>query len=280
MTDLKTNNHLKRLDRNRGKIFSKTGGWIAGQGIYTHGYSMLDDLIGKKSYFQIMILNATGKLVERRLADWVEAVYGCSSWPDPRIWCNQVGALSGCSRTTVVAATAMGLLASDSRVYGMRTLVEGIEFIQLALKKYNEGISVQSIVEASPRTSKGQPKMMGYIRPLARGDERIETMERVSRDLGFTKGAHLKLACKINDYSRGNYNEGMNLNGYISAFLSDLNFSPVEAYQIFAAGTMSGITACYLEQLHKSPDEFLPLQCDDVDYVGPEARQVHSEFRS
>ena len=48
---------IQALDNNRNIIRSSTGGWRVGQGVYSHGYSMLDELIGEKSYFQIMILN-------------------------------------------------------------------------------------------------------------------------------------------------------------------------------------------------------------------------------
>ena len=44
------------LDQRRGKIFSKAGGWFPGKGVFNHGYSMLDDLVGEKSYFQILVL--------------------------------------------------------------------------------------------------------------------------------------------------------------------------------------------------------------------------------
>jgi hypothetical protein len=39
------------LDARRGKIISNTGGWFPGKGVFSHGYSMLEDLVGKKSYF-------------------------------------------------------------------------------------------------------------------------------------------------------------------------------------------------------------------------------------
>src|SRR5690606_29156545 len=112
-----------------------------------HGYSMLEELIGKKSYFQIMMLNATGRLVDRNLADWFEAIFGCLSWPDPRIWCNQIGALAGTARTNNMVATIMGALASDSRTYGPLTVIEGATFIQQALAKYKQGISIADIVQ-------------------------------------------------------------------------------------------------------------------------------------
>ncbi|MGH1485146.1 MAG: hypothetical protein ACRBCI_02930 [Cellvibrionaceae bacterium] len=267
-------NTIKELDKNRHTIRSKTGGWFPGKGVFSHGYSMLDELVGEKSYFQIMILNATGKLVERRLADWIEAIYGCLSWPDPRIWCNQIGALAGSAKTSVIAATAVGSLAADSRSYGGRTLIDGMNFIQSSYRKLSNGMSTEEIIEKEIQKYAGKPYITGFARPLAKGDERLEAMERVSKNLEFQEGEHLILAYEIENILLKRFDEGMNINGYISAFLSDQGFSTDEVYRIFSMMVMSGVTACYLEQLNKPSDSFLPLRCDDINYIGQESRKV------
>lgn len=262
------------LDQRRGKIFSKAGGWFPGKGVFSHGYSMLDDLVGKKSYFQIMVLNATGKLIDRKLADWLEAAYACLSWPDSRIWCNQIGALAGSARVSVAAATTMGALAADSRIYGSYTLLDGMAFIQKALVQHKKGMTAEEIVNNVDAVKKGKPFIVGYFRPIAKGDERIVAMERVSKELGFSVGAHLSLAYQIEDILRNAYDEGMNINGYASAFLSDQGFSPQEAYQMVAMLVASGVTACYVDTLHRPVDTFLPLHCEDIDYQGEALRSV------
>ncbi len=265
---------IQALDNNRNIIRSKTGGWRVGEGVYSHGYSMLEELVGEKSYFQIMILNATGKLVERRLADWVEAIYGCLSWPDPRIWCNQIGALAGEAKTTAVAGTLAGTLAADSKMYGMYTLLAGMDFIQSAYKKSLDKTTVAEIVDQNIKENKGRLKIMGYVRPIAKGDERIEVMERVTKKLGFDIGPHLKLAYEIEQIINSRLQENMNINGYISAFLSDQGFTKDEVYQLLSTWVMSGVTACYLETLHKPNDSFLPLRCDDIEYKGADKRSI------
>lgn len=265
---------IQALDRNRNKIYSKTGGWIPGTGVFSHGYSMLDELVGEKSYFQIMILNATGKLVDKQLADWVEAIYGCLSWPDPRIWCNQIGALAGSARTSVIPATAAGVIATDSRTYGVYPILEGIPFIKKAYKEYISGKSVSDIINEKVTSTKGKPHIVGYIRPIAKGDERLEKMEIISKNLGFENGGHMKLAYLIENEIHQRFDEGMNINGYVAAFLSDQNISANETYQIFSMLVMSGVTACYLEQKNKEPDSFLPLRCDDINYNGKEYRAI------
>lgn len=262
------------LDQRRGKVISNTGGWFPGRGVFSHGYNMLEELVGEKSYFQTLILNATGKMVERPLADWVEAIYGCLSWPDPRIWCNQIGALAGAARTSVVAATTIGAMAADSRSYGPRTRLEGVKFIQGALKQYKNGVTPEEIVAAAAATMRGKPYIVGYIRPIAKGDERIEAMENVSKKLNLSAGEHMELAYKIEQVLIDKYDERMNINGYVCAFLSDYGFSGQEMYQMFAGMVASGVTACYLDTYKRPPDTFLPLRCDDIDYQGAPRRQV------
>jgi hypothetical protein len=66
----------------------------------------------------------------------------------------------------------------------------------------------------------------------------------------------------------------MNINGYVSAFLSDLGYTDEEIYRIFAVVVNSGITACYVDTRDKAPDTFLPLRCADIEYTGNLARPV------
>lgn len=282
--NIRTNSRVTRsdseaidyLEQRRGKIISNTGGWFPGKGVFSHGYSMLEELVGKKTYFQTVILNATGKLVDKPFADWVEAIYGCLSWPDPRIWCNQIGALAGAARTSVVAATAMGSLAADSRTYGVFPLIEGVEFIQSAMQQQEQGLTAQQIVNEVVARHRGKPYIVGYKRPIAKGDERLEVMEKVGRELGFIEGKHLQLAYAIEKVLLADFDEGMNINGYMSAFLSDQGFSAQEVYRMFSMLVASGVTACYLDTYHQPPDTFLPLRCDDIDYQGSAKRTVPS----
>lgn len=264
---------IDTLNARRGKIISKTGGWFPGKGVFSHGYSMMDDLVGKKSYFQIVVLNATGKMVSTEFAHWIEVGYSCLSWPDPRIWCNQIGALAGGVRTSAIAATAMGVLATDSRTYGVYPLKEGVQFIQTALASYQQGLSAEQIVANVPSRG-GKPLIVGYIRPIAKGDERIRAMASIAEGYEFPMGPHLELAMAIERVLQEKYDEGMNVNGYVSAVMADHGFSPDEVYQIFTTLVASGVTACYLDTYHQAPDTFLPLRCDDIDYQGSAKRTV------
>lgn len=269
------NNATYRLwDERRGKIQSKKGGWVIGQGVFNHGHSMMDDLVGKVSYMQVLVLNATGRLPDRTLADWFEGCHICMSWPDPRIWCNQVGALGGTMRASVVASTTAGVLAADAKTYGSKPLLQGVRFIQAALRDFKRGMTVNEIIDHECAKYRGKPNITGYARPLAKGDERIVAMERVQKQLELQKGEHQRLATEIENALLTRYNESMNINGYASAFLADRGYSADEVYRIFSMVVSSGVTACHVDTRDEPADAFLPLRCDDIEYTGETARPV------
>ena len=261
-------------DQQRNKIISKKGGWFIGDGVYCHGFDMMKELVGKVSYMQVVMLNATGRLPERRVADWFEAVHICLSWPDSRIWCNHIGALGGTMHASAVAATTAGVLATDSRSYGVKPLKEGVAFIQMAMNSLKRGLSVADIVTAECDKHGGKPFIMGYARPIAKGDERVPAMELVADNLGFSQGDHLKLAYDVDSELMARFNEGININGYVSAFLSDQGYTPEEVYRLFAMVVASGVNACYVDMRDRPAGAFLPLRCDDIDFQGKPSRSL------
>jgi citrate synthase len=260
-------------DMYNGVFRTKKGGWTITNGIITHGYSLLDDLLGKISFFQLLILHVTGKLPERRLADWLEAAYMCLSWPDPRIWCNFIGSLGGSARVSPVSAICAGTLAADSRIYGVGTLKICTKFIVSALTKYDEYESAEGYIEKHCNKG-GKLITPGFARPLAKGDERVEAIQNVVAALHFEDGPHLKLAYEISNYLVAQYDESLNFAGYVSAFLADQGFSPDEVERVFSLWVNGGVHACYSEASENVPDSFLPLRCDDILYAGVEERRV------
>jgi len=261
-------------DQQRGVIRSSNGGWLAGKGVFCHGYDMLEHLAGKASYFQVLMLNVLGYLPERRLADWLEVAYICMSWPDPRIWCNHIGALGGSARTSAIAASVAGALAADSSMYGGRTFLTGVDFIQRACAEREAGASVERIVAHELKRHRGKVNIMGFARPLASGDERIAVLEEVAAQLGFQVGRHLQLAYDIEAILQRDFDESMNICGYVSAFLSDQGCKAEELYRMSVLCVTSGVTACYIDAREKPPDAFLPLRCDDIEYRGHAARKL------
>ncbi len=263
-------------DNKRGTIHTRKGGWVISKGvIYSHGYNLLDELMGRITYFQLLILNATGRLPERPVADWLEASFFCISYPDARIWCNHIGSLGGTMQATPIAASCAGLIATDSRLYGPLAVVNSAKFITAALALKKTGMPVDEIVETLPRKrSDGTLMIPGFNRPIASGDERIPLLEKLTQELGFKAGAHLTLAYEIEAVISKKYNEYMNSGGYRAAFLSDQGFSCQEIYRMLSIYMNAGITACYCEAADHPGESFFPLRCDDVDYQGRRPRDL------
>ncbi|QBG37211.1 hypothetical protein [Litorilituus sediminis] len=269
---------------NRGKIRTNRGGWRIGEAIYNCGYSMMDDLVGQKSFFQTLILNVTGKLPSEAMAKWFEASFICLSWPDSRIWCNQNGSLLGTTNGSPTAAIAAGILSADSRMYGPGSITGGAEFIVRALKWFKQGMTPLEIINkelASTHTKPGaKPVIVGYARPIATGDERVEAMEKVTQELGFSEGEHLQLAFKIHTTLAEHYQENMNYVGYVTAFLVDQGYSVKDIHRIYSTWVHSGVHACYAEANDNVEGSFLPLACEDIDYVGAPARELPKDINS
>lgn len=276
----KTPEHvIRQLDARRNRITSHNGGWKPGHGVYCHGYQLLDELVVNHSYMQIVILNATGKMVSAELGRWMEAILGCMSWPDPRIWCNHIGALAGETQASVSAATVAGTLAGDSRAYAQGALIKGMDFIRAARKRQLDGLNADAIADEEVRANRGKPNIMGFARPLAKGDERVVALEKLTDKLGFKKGPHLQLAYDIEAALFRRFGESMNIVGYMSGFLADHGFTAEEVYRIYAVSVASGVNACYVEYADRPQHTFLPLRCDDIEYVGVDKRSV-SEARA
>ncbi len=235
---------------------------------------MLDELVGHASFFQVLIMHVIGRLPERRLAEWLEAIFICLSWPDPRMWPNQIGALGGTVKSSPITAICLGTLAADSRIYGPGTLPDSCRFIIYAMKRINQGESIESFLDSQPKRPGGQIIAPGYIRPFAKGDERVAPMQRVADELGFDIGAHLKLGYEIQEVLYKRYGESMNLAGYIVSFLLDQGFSTDEIFRVCSLLVSGGVHACYTEAADREPESFLPLRCDDIEYCGVAERPI------
>ena len=266
-------NNTGYWDDRRGIIKTHKGGWEIGKGVTSHGYSLLDDLVGSAGFFQVMVLNVTGRLPSKELTQWMESTFMCLSWPDPRIWCNQIGALGGLSKSSPVSSICAGTLASDSKLYGPGTALTAAKFILDVFENVNQGATVEEYIENKAKI-RGRLIVPGYARPIATGDERVTAMRRLAEELGFEEGKHTSLAFEIQSYLFEKYGEAMNLAGYIVAFMADQGFTATEIYRIYSLCVNSGVHATYSEVYDSPPDSFLPLRCDDIEYVGVQERAV------
>jgi hypothetical protein len=269
---------LEYWDSRRGVIYSRVGGWSIGGAVTCRGKDLLHELLPHYSYVQILVFSLTGKLISRNLADWIESGYATISYPDHRIWCNQIGTLCGELEASPVAAAAAGCLAADSTIYGSRPVRAGMQFIQDALSRRQAGDTVEQIIEAHLRKQRGVMNITGYTRPIAIGDERVPVLRDRARQLGMEAGPHELLSREIDRYLDEKYDERINVNGIVSAIFADHGLTPDDGYHICAVGVTAGVMACYLDYLNQPADSFLPLRCDDIDYQGVAPRELPERF--
>jgi citrate synthase len=231
---------------------------------------LFGELIGGASFFQVLIMHVKGgALPEPRLAQWVEGCFLSLAWPDSRLWPNHIAALAGTARVLPAGGICAGSLAADAAIYGPGTALPTARFIQEARFLADEGKSIEEII-ATIGLVGDRLRAPGYMRPLARGDERVPFLQRLADRLGFEIGPHLELAYQIDDYLRERFDEGINLSGYCAAFLSDQSFTPDQMYRLFTLSVTAGVHACYAEYADEPPLSYLPLRCDDVEYTGPD----------
>ncbi len=265
---------MNKWDKHRGNIFSKKGGWTIGKGIITHGYNLLDDIHGKCSMFQVMILNITGRLPERRLADLVEGMYITLSWPDARIWCNKMGVFNAMTHSSITTAIAAGGLAGDSKMYGAGTGKSIGPFFEKAYKDIvQQGVSVETFIETNCYKN-GKFIAPGFARPLAKGDERIPAMRNLAKKLGYEVGPYSQMVDDMETFLNNKAGEGLNLSGFFSAFMLDQGFTMDEIMGIAAFSVTGGVYAAYFEYINQPPNIFLALRVDDIDYIGPKLRNT------
>jgi hypothetical protein len=266
---------LRFWDAQRGVIRSRKGGWTVGKDVVLHGQSLFHDLMGKASWFQVWLLAITGRVIERPIAEYCETFWMTMSFPDSRIWCNQVSALAGTMKCSPVAGVSSGTLTSDSLQYAAWAISLSAEQLSNALRLSGEpGFSAETFLEGRSKDAANRPLMPGYGRPVASGDERVAVLLRLLRESGISMGAHLKVAFTLHECLHAKYGEQINAGGFMAAFLLDQGLTPTQIYQFFSMAVQAGSLACYMDAMERPGESFLPMRCDDVDYRGAPPRSI------
>lgn len=262
----------------RNRIRTRKGGWRIGGGIRVHGFSLLAELVGQRSFTEVLFLEVTGQLPEPRLARWIEGSFLCLAFPDPRIWCNQIGALAGSTRIPPTTGIAAGTMASDSRLYGPGSTRAACDFLLAAHRHRKAGGTLATFLDQ--HTSRGgRCKAPGFARPIAHGDDRVEALDQLATRLGFTDGEYLGIAREIHALLQTRGQSGMNMLGYVAAFLLDRGMRVEDGERLYALAVNAGVHACYAEAAAEPAGAFLPMACADVEYTGVPPRALPPGWR-
>jgi hypothetical protein len=260
-------------DQRRGRIKTALGQWLGGRDVQVRGRWLLAELLQELSVTQLSVFNITGRLISPALATWLEKTVFFTSYPDPRIWCNHLGAMAGNGGASPAAAAALGTLAADSRAYGSKLQYLTVRTLQDLYNRRHGGEDWPQALAHMPWRN-GAPDLPGFARPGRVPDERLEPMRRITRELGFAPGPYLQFVADLSAYLIEHHQRDMNAAAYACAFLMDQGFSADEVYRLRTSDVLSGVLACYSEWRSAPEDGFLPLRCDDVGYTGPPPRSL------
>lgn len=265
-------------DARRNRIRTRKGGWRIGRGISVHGHSLLGELVGSHGFFEVLYLEVTGRLPDPRLAQWMEASFLCLAFPDPRIWCNQIGALAGSTRVSPTVAISAGVMASASSLYGPGSTRAAADFLIEAQAAVGAGIPLETFIANCTRPG-GRVRAPGFSRPIAEGDDRVEVLRELGHELGFEDGDCLRLAAAIDALLTAGGSAGINMLGYLAAFLLDHGEVSIDdGERIYALAVNAGVHACYTEASSEPAGAFMPLSCEDIEYRGHAARDIPPEW--
>jgi citrate synthase len=228
------------------------------------------------SFLQVLYLSVTGRDLTPEAEKFLNCCFICTSYPDPRIWCNQIAAFSGDAKTSSVVALTAGLLATDSRLYGPGTLILGMNFIKEVIKLKDEGKSIPEILDFFSKKH-GKPYYPGYSRPIAlhqQRDERVYIFETLLNTLKVAPGKALSVAYELESYLIQNTISGLNYLGFCAAVWIDFDplMTDVEFESLYSIATNAGLLSCYKDRYDKPEKSFLAQRCDDINYTGKPIR--------
>ena len=247
------------------------GAWFPGEKVLYRGKSLFDDF-NDRSWMTLFIYGFSNRMPQERVSRLVEMMWKiCTSFPDPRLWNNRVGALAGSTRTTAPLALAAATAVSEASIYGRRPDLLGAEFLQAVAALDGR----EERAEYAVGYLKRYRTIPGFGRPLISVDERIEPLMAGARELGLEDGRFLALVTEIEDIlSERRYRLKANISIYCAALLADAGLSPREFYYVAILAFSAGVLPCYLDAAEKPEGCLFPLQCEDISYSGHQRRRL------
>ncbi len=261
--------HVASLQELRGHIYTSTGATLKDRKDFEYmGHRQFRDLTGKISWMQHLILSMTGRRISKKEGRFLEVLAVMTNYGDPRLWMHQAAA----------AATSMGCTPGQSLVAGLAT-IEGERLGPSPAHQAAEFFAtVHALHEKSSLGKLLEEKLaqggtfFGYGRPLVNTDERIPVVMQFARRYGYAKGTFVQLSFQIERWIKRKKGIVLNAAGLTSALMLDLGYSPREIYAFWCSAFTGGMHAMIWEQNQREPGTFLPMACEDIEYVGRKPR--------
>ena len=224
-------------------------------------------------WIELYVYSCTGRRLPAAQLKVLQSVWVYTSYPDARLWCNRVVALTGSTRGTGAQGLGAGLATSEAAIFGLQPEIGAATFLVRALARQEAGDTLEQIVRDELQRYK---RIMGYGRPVAASfvDERIPvTLDMMARH-GMPVGRYLQLAFDIEAMLEQvcGHRLPMTYATMVVAIPLDLGFTPMECYMYMQPSLMAGMVPCYLEALERPAGATFALRCERINYNGAPAR--------
>jgi hypothetical protein len=257
------------LLENEGRLVTKMGGWFPGERVVMRGQDLHVDL-ADMDWMALYVYSITGRRLTPVQYQMLNAIWNCTSYPDPRLWNNRVSALAGTARSTGALAISAGIAVSEASVYGRRPDVRAFDFLIRTKQALDKGAD---LLECIKQELEKHRTIYGYGRPVVRGDERIQHLMKRVKDLGLESGEYVSLVFEIERLLlEGRWRLQMNLAALAAALVADMKFNIKEFYLYSIPCFVVGMLPCFIEAGEKAEGGFFPLDCDRIAYEGAPRR--------
>jgi hypothetical protein len=258
-------NGPKLLQEHVGVIKSRMGAFFPGSHVMFRGHELHADL-KDMDWLELYVFGITGRRFSPEQLRLMHSMWTYTSYPDARIWNNRVAALAGSARSTGNLGLAAALAISEASIYGGGILVRAIGFF---IRTKNATDGGESLVECIKKELNGYRSVAGYGRPIVNGDERIQPLLSLAKELSLDQGHYLKQSFAIEDVLlQGRWRLKMNYAALVAALGADLGLNPKEFHLFMFPVFLAGIPPCYIEASEKSIGALFPEPCQSIAYRG------------
>lgn len=236
------------------------GAAFLGERAVYRGKDLHHDL-GEKSWFELLLYGIKAKGFTAQEIKILNYIWVSTSYPDPRIWPNQVMALAGSVRASICLANSAAMALTEANIYGQTPFTKGFDLLKRMQFLLNKGLDLDDILAVEIKQNK---VLYGYGRPISATDERVPHFMKKVAELGFKDGKYYKLAFDIGDYLKHKKGLEMNISALYNALIADLGFTLLE-YQAFMSHCFNaGMVPCYLESRNNAEAAFYNLPVSAV----------------
>lgn len=260
------------LEKFEGAMPTLAGKVFPGERAVFRGFDLHSEF-EQADWIDLYIFSITGRRLSAPELKLLQTIWVYTSYPDVRLWCNRVTALTASSRGTAAQGLGAALAVSEAAIYGRQPEIGAADFLVRALARRTAGEDLEQIVREELAR---YPRLMGYGRPVAADfiDERIPLTLAAQKRIGIPMGPHLQLAFDIEVVLERILGRRlpMTYSSVVVAIPLDMGLSPLECYLYMQPSFVAGMIPCYLEALERPPGATFPLRSTSIHYDGAPSR--------